>query len=78
MKNLAKFLFLLPLLLAACSGSSTPEAQPIIRLFYFGSEPVAEADKQNGGEEHSIYSATTSDGINFTEEVRGPDCEGDI
>lgn len=56
------------LFLSACGGSSTPEAQPIIRLFYFGSENVPTPDKQDAEPAHKIYSATSSDGINFTEE----------
>lgn len=55
-------------LLSACSGSSTPETQPIIRLFYYGSETAPTPDKQDAEPAHKIYSAISDDGINFTEE----------
>jgi hypothetical protein len=58
------------LFMTACSGESspTPHDEPIIRLFYYGPE-FGGGDKQ--GEVaplHKIYSATSSDGISFTEE----------
>jgi len=57
-----------------CGGSSTPPAQPIIRLFYYGSETAPPSDKaalsgkQDMEPAHKIYSAVSSDGVNFTEE----------
>lgn len=60
------------LLASACGSSSSslspPPATPIIRLFYYA------MTSQEGGEpgqyagSHKIYSATSSDGLNFTEE----------
>jgi hypothetical protein len=71
-------IFLFPLIIlilfAACGSSSStpePEADPVIRLFYYvpdlgGAMVVGKAE----GEEpdHMIYSATSSDGTSFTQE----------
>lgn len=71
---LAVAVAILFLLAAACSGSSsssTPSATPIIRLFYFGQTPQeggTPGDPAQFAGAHKIYSATSADGLSFTEE----------
>lgn len=62
------------LALAACGGSSsggnTPTEEPIIRLYYYGQTPTdgKQGDPAQFAGPHKIYSATSIDGITFTEE----------